>query len=163
MKVNGSVEVTPNHRLDRPLTLLGFFRRKAAPQDRPDADDRKQVGGDARAHDLLDAIGFRQGRGYGIEGRHIREAPALTPPLFDIPKRRPALAKLLGRMRRRLDQSECPSFPVRLPICFGPPKLRMATYRAAAGGIHRGSIHPRSSAKFLGAVECFRTSGRISK
>ena len=40
----------------------------------------------------------RQRRGHGIEGGHVREALTLTPPLFDIPECRSALAKVLRRI-----------------------------------------------------------------
>ena len=83
---------------DQPLPLLGFFGRKAAPQDGLDTEEWKQVGGDARADDLLHAVSSGQQRGHGIEGGHVREALTLTPPLFDIPKCRSALAKVLGRI-----------------------------------------------------------------
>src|SRR5205823_14757721 len=81
---------------DQPLPLLGFFGRKAAPQDRLDTEDWKQVGGDARAHDLLHAVSSGQHRGHGIEGGHIHEALTLIQPLLDIPECRSALAQLLG-------------------------------------------------------------------
>ena len=41
------------------MPLLGFFGRKAAPQDGPDTQEWKQVGGNARADDLLHAVGHR--------------------------------------------------------------------------------------------------------
>jgi hypothetical protein len=39
-----------------PLLLLGFFDRKAAPQERPNTEEGQQIGGDAGAHDLLHAV-----------------------------------------------------------------------------------------------------------
>ena len=53
---------------DQSLPLLGFFDREAAPQDGLDTEQWKQVGGDARADDLLDPFISTQQRGHGIEG-----------------------------------------------------------------------------------------------
>src|SRR3954466_15530133 len=59
---------------NEPLPLLGFFGRKAAPQDGADTEQWKQVGGDAGTDDLLHAVTSCQNRGHAIEGGHIREA-----------------------------------------------------------------------------------------
>ena len=83
---------------DQSLPLLGFFGRKAASLHGLDTEEWKQVGGDAGADDLFRPVRSRQRRGHGIEGGHVREALTLTPPLFDIPKCRSALAKVLRRI-----------------------------------------------------------------
>jgi hypothetical protein len=83
---------------DHPLPLFGFVGRKAAPQHGPDTEERQQVGGDTRADDLFRPVCSSQRRGHGIEGGHVHEALALTAPLFDIPKGRSALAKVLRRI-----------------------------------------------------------------
>jgi hypothetical protein len=81
---------------DEPLLLLGFFRRKVASQDGTDTQEWKQVGRDARTDDLLHTLSSCQERGHSVEGGQVLKALTLTPPVFDIPKRRSALAEVLG-------------------------------------------------------------------
>ena len=80
---------------DQPLPLLGFFGRKATSLRRMDTEEREQVGRNAGADDPFRPFCSRQRPGHGIEGRHVREALTLTPPLVDIPECRSPLAKVL--------------------------------------------------------------------
>src|SRR5262249_21296640 len=52
----------------QPLSLLGFVGRKTTPEDGLDTEERKQVGGDARADDLLRPVSSGEHRGHRIEG-----------------------------------------------------------------------------------------------
>jgi hypothetical protein len=72
---------------DQPLPLFGFPDGKAAPEHGPDAEEWKQIGGDARTGDLFRPVSSGQRRARGVSGGYIREALTLIPPLFDIPER----------------------------------------------------------------------------
>ncbi len=83
---------------DHAFSLLGLFGRKATSERGLDAEEREQVGGDAGAGDLFHPIRSGQRPGDGVEGGHVLEALTLTPPLFDIPESRSALAQVLCRV-----------------------------------------------------------------
>ena len=62
------------------------------------AEEREKVGRDPYADDLFRPLRSRQRCGHRVEDREIGEAPILTSPVFDIPQRRSALAKILRRV-----------------------------------------------------------------
>ena len=78
---------------DQRLPLGRFLAREAASQQRLNAEEWKQVGRDAGAGDAVRALRSRQRHRHGIEGGDVREGLSLGPPLFDVLKRRSALAE----------------------------------------------------------------------
>ena len=83
---------------DQRLPLGRFLARETASQQRLHSEEWKEVGRDAGAGDAVRALRSRQRHRHGIEGGDVREALALSPPLFDVLKRRSALANVPCRV-----------------------------------------------------------------
>jgi hypothetical protein len=133
--------------------LLGLVARKATSPHGLDAEECQEVGGDAGADDLLGPFGSRQRRGHRVEGGHVRETLAVSPPLVDIPERRSPFTPVLRWIFRPQHRQ-----PLRALIREGPEQhgIQDAEHRGVGANRQRqrGCRGRRKSRTLAEAAKC---------